>query len=188
MAASLTIMAASDASYREMIQDALRNQPGTTLSDLTNYVFTNYRVRKGFASWVEHILKQMVGKGEVKKENNKFTLVPIPPRPRKKYVVSMWHGHTSEEGEEDEVNQDPSSSKAIRKFQAKLRRKRKKKPPSPYEIQVRERQEKECFFCERKACTSCRRTPQEIFQTRQKLWAKALEEEARYLQRTKVVL
>ena len=56
--------------------------------------------------------------------------------------------------------------------------KTKKKPASAYQILCKERQEKECFTCEKKGCTSCRRTPEEIFQTRQTLWAKALQEEA----------
>lgn len=75
----------------------------------------------------------------------------------------------------------PQSSSPSPKLKVPRRKKRKKQatPPSSYQVLCKERQEKECFTCEKKACTSCRKTPQEIFQTRQALWAKAKQEEER---------
>lgn len=60
-----------------MVQDALKklnNAEGSTFSDIKTYIFTNYHVKRGFANWVEHILKQMVEKGEVKHDNNEYLL------------------------------------------------------------------------------------------------------------------
>ena len=72
----LTAMALSNANYREMVQEALKNldQSGASFNDIKSYIFTNYHVKRGFANWVEHILKQMVEKGEVKKENTDYCL------------------------------------------------------------------------------------------------------------------
>lgn len=168
-----------------MIRDALGNQSGASLADVKTFVFTYYHVKRGFGNWVEHVLRQMVGKGEVRKENQAYTLIEQPPRPRIDHTVCLWHApetiELAEEKEEVSLTQEPSSSKTIRKFQARLKKRKKRRPPSAYEIQVKERQEKECFICEKKNCMSCRKTPQEIFQTRQKLWAKAQEEGALYL-------
>ena len=180
-------MATSNASYHDMIRDALRNldQSGASLADVKTFVFTYYHVKRGFANWVEHVLRQMVGKGEVSKENNTYTLIEQLPRPRINFIVSLWHAlettELAEEKEEVSLTQEPSSSKTIRRFQARMKKRKKRRPPSAYEMQVKERLEKECFICEKKGCTSCRKTPQEIFQTRQKLWAKAQEEGALYL-------
>ena len=69
-------MALSNANYREMVQEALKNldQSGASFNDIKSYIFTNYHVKRGLANWVEHILKQMVEKGEVKKENTDYCL------------------------------------------------------------------------------------------------------------------
>ena len=110
-------------------------------------------------------------------------------RPQKDHAVSLWHEEaTTSLGSQEESQTSlptPSSSQKVAKLKVKAptQQKPKKKAASPYQVKIKERQEKVCFTCEKKACTSCRKTPQEIFQTRQTLWAKALQEETLLLQK-----
>lgn len=78
-------MAVNNANYREMVQKALQNlDSGAKFGEVKNYIFTNYQVKRGFASWVEHILKQMVTKGEVKQdESSGYCLSKISSPPKK---------------------------------------------------------------------------------------------------------
>ena len=72
-------MAATNTNYREMVQDALKNQKEGTASfgDIKNYIFSNFHVKRGFGNWVEQILKQMVEKGEVKQQDDEYSLNKI---------------------------------------------------------------------------------------------------------------
>lgn len=92
-----------------------------------------------------------------------------------------------EEEQEKILQQTKKAASQVKKVSLQGKICKKKKPQTTFAIRfqilLKERQEKECFTCEKKACTKCRKTPEEIFQTRQKLWAKALQtEEALQLQ------
>ena len=98
----------------------------------------------------------------------------------------MWSATEEEEEVEEETafpiqtpqakTQTQTSPQKVPKVQRKVQ---KKASPSPFAVWLKEKQEKVCFSCQKKACTSCRKAPEEIFATRQTLWAKALQEEAR---------
>lgn len=77
-------MAITNTNYRQMIQDALESQKdGSSYDDIKNYIFTNFQVKKGFGNWVEHILRQMVAKGEVSKEEDSYILAKLPTSSKK---------------------------------------------------------------------------------------------------------
>ena len=77
-------MAITNTNYRQMIQDALESQnSASSYEDIKNYIFTNYQVKKGFGNWVEHILKQMVAKGEVSKDEENYVLAKYPVSSKK---------------------------------------------------------------------------------------------------------
>lgn len=77
-------MAITNTNYRQMIQDALESQQsGSSYDDIKTYIFTNFQVKKGFGNWVEHILKQMVAKGEVSKDEDAYILAKHPTSSKK---------------------------------------------------------------------------------------------------------
>ena len=88
----------------------------------------------------------------------------------------MW----SEE-EEEEVQEPSSLSQQASPSQA-IKVKKKKRTQTPKAFSFKET--KECFTCEKTTPCSCRKTPEEIFKTRQTLWAKALQTEKELKEKT----
>lgn len=79
-------MAITNTNYREMVQDALQNHSdgSASFNDIKTYIFTNYQVKRGFANWVEQMLKQMVEKGEVKQsDGDEYSLSKLPSSTKK---------------------------------------------------------------------------------------------------------
>lgn len=83
----------NNATYRDMIQAALLNMnccSGASLDQIKTFIITNYPVKRGYANWVNVMLRQMVKKGEVKKlYADHYYLAKLPHnRSEKIYVVT----------------------------------------------------------------------------------------------------
>ncbi len=150
---------------------------GASFDQIKTFIFTNFHVKKSFSDWVDHMLKQMMRKGEVKKLGvDRYYLVKIPHNPPvKDPIFELYHG----EGSQEVLTSHKPLKGSVCK--GKTSAAKNKPPPSTYLIRYRnickERLGKECFTCGRKGCTECRKSPDEIHRTSQTLWARAIREE-----------
>ncbi len=121
-------MAITNTNYRQMIQDALESQKSsTTYDDIKTYIFTNYQVKKGFGNWVEHILRQMVAKGEVSKDEDTYILAKYPVSSKKSTLsVCAMRRHQRKWSKRSKSKKRRSRSTRQRRRSSKSRRRRSK--------------------------------------------------------------